>query len=223
MARPALVIFDCDGVLVDSEPIAMRVLLETLCEAGLTLDPALGYTRFLGRSLASTIAILDQEFGLALGPRHLDGMRERLYAAFRKDLRPVPGIAGVLAGLRLPFCVASSSQPERIRLSLELTRLSPYFEGRMFSATMVERGKPAPDLFLHAAAAMGAAPPDCLVIEDSPAGLVAAQAAGMRAVGFVGGGHAAAAGLRTTLGALNPDHILEEMDDLPDLLDAGPR
>ena len=133
----SLVIFDCDGVLVDSEPIALRLLLETLDEAGLPLDPEEAHARFLGRSLASTREILAQDYRIALTDDALAEMRHRLYAAFRAELRPIPGIAEALNALPAPYCVASSSQPERIELSLTVAGLWPYFRGRAFSATMV--------------------------------------------------------------------------------------
>jgi HAD superfamily hydrolase (TIGR01509 family) len=209
-----LVVFDCDGVLVDSEPIAMRVLLETLAAAGLDLDEAAGYERLLGRSLAGVREILAEDFGIVLDDAALATMRRRLYAAFRAELRPIPGIEGTLDRLALPYCVASSSQPERIEVSLRATGLWPRFAGRAFSATMVARGKPAPDLFLHAARTMGFAPGDCLVVEDSPAGIEAAQAGGMRVIGFLGGTHARRPAHRAAVAALAPDRIIEDITDL---------
>ena len=215
---PDLVIFDCDGVLVDSEPLSMRILLDTLGAAGLTLDPATGYDRFLGRSLAGTVAILRDEFGLTLGEPALAEMRRRLYAAFRAELQPIPHVAEVLAALPCPFCVASSSQPERIELSLRVTGLWPAFAGRVFSATMVARGKPAPDLFLHAAAALGHPPAACLVVEDSPAGVRAARAAAMSVVAYAGGSHAAGERHRAAIAALAPDAVIDDMRALLPLL-----
>jgi HAD superfamily hydrolase (TIGR01509 family) len=211
---PGLVIFDCDGVLVDSEPIALRILLETLDASGLALDAGTASDRFLGRSLASTRAILAEDFGLALSDAALTAMRRRLHDAFRVELAPVPGVADTLAALTQPFCVASSSLPERIELSLRLTGLWPRFEGRMFSATEVARGKPAPDLFLYAARSMGYAPSDCLVVEDSPAGIEAAKSAGMRVVAFTGGSHATSEAHRAAIAALGPDAVIDDMHAL---------
>ena len=146
-----LVIFDCDGVLVDSEPIALRLLLDTLAAGGVELTPAEADALFLGRSLATTREIVARDYGLTVTDAALDDMRRALYAAFRAELEPIPGIAETLDALPVPYCVASSSQPERVQLSLEVTGLWPRFAGRAFSSTMVARGKPAPDLFLHAA------------------------------------------------------------------------
>lgn len=213
-----LVLFDCDGVLVDSEPIAMRLLLETLDEAGLPLDADEAHARFLGRSLASTREILAEEYRIALTDAALAEMRGRLYAAFRSELRPIPGIAAALDALPCRFCVASSSQPERIELSLTVTGLWPRFQGRAFSATMVARGKPAPDLFLFAAERMGYAPAACLVVEDSPAGILAAQAAGMRVVAFTGGGHATGHEHLAGVRRLEPDAVIADMSALPGLV-----
>ena len=219
---PALVIFDCDGVLVDSEPIALRLLLETLATAGLTLDPETAHARFLGRSLASTRAIIARDFGLALPDPALAEMRRRLYAAFRSELQPIPGIAATLDALPCPYCVASSSQPERIALALTVTGLWPRFDGRAFSATMVDRGKPAPDLFLYAAGTLGYAPAACTVVEDSPAGIIAAKAAGMRVVAFTGGSHATTDAHRAAIAELAPDALIDDIRDLVSLCTADP-
>jgi HAD superfamily hydrolase (TIGR01509 family) len=216
-----LVIFDCDGVLVDSEPISLRLLVDTLAEAGLDLDPAEADARFLGRSLASTREILARDYALDITDAALDTMRARLYAAFRAELQPIPGIAETLDALPVPFCVASSSQPERIELSLTVTGLWPRFAGRAFSATMVARGKPAPDLFLFAAKSLGYDPGVCLVVEDSPAGIRAAQAAGMRVVAFTGGSHAASDEHLSRVTALRPDAVIADICALRGLVPAS--
>ena len=174
MAPIKLVIFDCDGVLVDSEPLAMRVLLELIAEQGIAMTSEVAFRSYLGRSLASISESLTQSHGAHLDEVSLRSMRDRLYALYRRELKPTSWIDDILAGLELPFCVASSSQVERIRLSLELTGLSRRFGENIYSASMVANGKPAPDLFLHAAREMGVAPEHCLVIEDSPAGILAA-------------------------------------------------
>lgn len=218
MARPGLVIFDCDGVLVDSEPIALRLLLSTLAAAGLVLTPREADELFLGRSLATTREIVARDYGVTVSDAALDAMRRELYAAFADELQPIPGIAETLDALSSPYCVASSSQPERIELSLRVTGLWSRFEGRAFSSTMVKHGKPAPDLFLLAAERLGHDPADCLVVEDSPAGIMAAQAAEMRVVGFTGGSHAHSDRHRADVAALRPDAIIDRMPALLDLL-----
>lgn len=218
MAEPGLVIFDCDGVLVDSEPISVAVLLDVLAEAGCHIDPATSYARMLGHSLPSVMQLLRDDYGLVLTDRHLTELRKRLYARFRSDLRPNAHVAETLLALNCPRCVASSSQPERIRLSLSVTGLLDLLEPHIFSATMVENGKPAPDLFLYAARHMGVAPADCVVIEDSTAGIQAAKAAGMRVIAFTGGSHAIPAQLDLRARALDPCAVIDRMQDLPPLL-----
>ena len=213
-----LIIFDCDGVLVDSEPLAMRVLVAAIAAQGITVTTEAAYRDFLGRSLASISTSLLDSHGAPLGPAALASMRGDLYALYHQELRPSPGLPEMLGQLKIPFCVASSSELERIRLSLELTGLLPWFEPNIFSASMVENGKPAPDLFLHAARQMGVAPANCLVIEDSPAGIMAARNAGMAVFGYTGGSHVAPAGLHAAIAALSPDAIFDDMHALPDRL-----
>lgn len=209
-----LVIFDCDGVLVDSEPISLAVLVEALAAAGVAMSEEEAHARFLGRSLKSMSEILHDEYGLAVDTAFLDSMRKVLYERFRAELRPIDGIAETVDGLGIAHCVASSSQPERIRLSLSVTGLIDRFEPNIFSATMVSRGKPAPDLFLHASASMGVDPARCVVVEDSPAGIEAAKSAGMRVVAFTGGSHARTPRHRETLLDLKPDALFDDMREL---------
>ncbi|UJW87107.1 HAD family hydrolase [Devosia sp. SL43] len=216
MSAIDLIIFDCDGVLVDSEPLAMRVLVAAIAAQGIEVTTETAYRDYLGRSLASISASLVDSHGAPLGAAALQSMRDDLYALYRQELRANPGLPAILSQLDTPFCVASSSSPERILLSLELTGLLPWFKHTIYSASMVEHGKPAPDLFLHAAQAMGANPRRCLVIEDSPAGITAAQRAGMRVFGYVGGSHIARGGLLAEIETLGPDDIFDDMHALPD-------
>jgi len=217
-----LVIFDCDGVLVDSEPISIGVLLDTIAAAGGSIEESLAYDRFLGRSMATICALLRDDFGLVVTDAHLAEMRSALHARFRAELKPISGIREAIAAIPLRRCVASSSKPERIRLSLQVTGLLEFFEPDIYSSTMVERGKPAPDLFLHAAAAMGVDPAACVVVEDSPAGVEAARKAGMRVLAFSGGSHAAGPSIRAAIAALRPDAEFADMRDLPGLIDRLP-
>lgn len=184
-----LVIFDCDGVLIDSEIISARMLVDELSRLGVRID--LGYVarHFLGRSYPVVMAQIRAEFGLDLPPDFEDAYRARLLDAFRRELKVMPGVARVLARMGLPWCVATSSSPRRAEMSLQLAGLWPLVEGRLFTASEVARGKPAPDLFLHAAARMGADPARCLVVEDSLTGIRAARAAGMAVWRFTGGSH----------------------------------
>jgi len=187
--RPvSLLVFDCDGVLVDSEPLACRIGAETLTDHGFTItyEEFLG---FVGRSAQDIHAMMETRFGRPVPTDIRAASRERLFAAFRAELRAIEGIAAVIDALGVPACVASSSDLERLALALGVTGLAPLFGPRVFSATQVTRGKPAPDLFLFAAAQCGVPPAACLVVEDSPAGIAAAVAAGMCPIGFTGGGH----------------------------------
>lgn len=215
---PELVIFDCDGVLVDSEMISVSVLTSVVREAGGEIDNDAIFGRFLGRSMASVADTLRTDFDVTITAEHLSEIRRRLFARFARELEPIPGVIRALAGIRSPFCVASSSQVERILLSLELTGLLEFFDTRIYSSSMVENGKPAPDLFLHAAKANGARPERCLVIEDSSAGIMAARNAGMSVFAFVGGSHAGPAGLAREAAALAPDAIFDNMAMLPELI-----
>lgn len=214
----ALVIFDCDGVLVDSETISFAVLRDIIVGAGISISESDAYRRFLGRNMETIAYILEKDFGLAGATGHLSVMRDRVNDCFRRELRAIGSVTNVIDQLPLPFCVASSSQPERIRLSLALTGLLERFEPHIYSSSMVKNGKPEPDLFLHAARSMGVAPEACVVIEDSPAGIDAARRAGMYVFGFTGGSHAGPAQLAETIGALKPDAIFDDMADLPQLL-----
>jgi HAD superfamily hydrolase (TIGR01509 family) len=215
--RTPLLIFDCDGVLVDSEVLATRVLIDGIRAAGGEIDEAQAFRDYIGISAASALALIARDCGVTFNEAQLAAMRTRLAERMRAELRAIPGVAEVLGALPLARCVASSSAPERIRLSLQVTGLLPLFE-HIYSASMVERGKPAPDLFLHAAGRLGYQPGDCIVIEDSPAGILAAQAAGMRVLAFTGGEHAAISGLQDRVSKLQPDAVFGEMALLPALL-----
>jgi HAD superfamily hydrolase (TIGR01509 family) len=188
-SRFQLVIFDCDGVLVDSEPIINRVHANMLTTCGYAIGEADLVRRFCGMSDPEMLAIIEREWGRELPPTYAERVGEVIEQALRSSLVAIPGIVETLDALLLPMCVASSSTLEQIRRKLELTGLLGHFGENLFSAAMVARGKPAPDLFLYAARQLGAAPRDCLVVEDSPAGIVAALAAEMTAIGFCGGGH----------------------------------
>lgn len=187
---PDLVIFDCDGVLVDSERIAVKIDVELLAELGWELTPDEVVRRFLGRSEADCVREVEEHIGRPLPPEVSFESEERYRAAFESGLQAVPGVVAVLEQLDaagIATCVASSGTHEKMRFTLGLTGLYDRFEGRIFSVEEVGRGKPAPDLFLHAAASTGVDPLACAVIEDSAYGLEAALAAGMWPLGFAGG------------------------------------
>jgi HAD superfamily hydrolase (TIGR01509 family) len=185
--RPRLVIFDCDGVLVDSERIAVRIDVQVLARLGWSLTEAEVIERFVGRTQEFMTSEIEAQLGRRLPPGWETEFEPLYREAFETELRPVDGVVEALDAITAPTCVASSSGHERIRKALELTRLLYRFSGRIFSAEEVARGKPAPDLFLHAAAHLGVAPADCAVVEDSRHGVEAARAAGMRAFAYAGG------------------------------------
>ena len=213
-ADNGLVIFDCDGVLVDSEPLSIAVLVQAMRDNGIEIDEEGAYQRFLGKSLATLIDTLETEFNVFADQAFLDRIREDLYTKFRQELQPISGISETLDALKMRRCVASSSQLERIKLSLGLTGLLDRLEPDIFSASMVKRGKPAPDLFLYAAQQMGVAPEHCIVVEDSPAGIMAARAAGMIVFAFTGGSHASSAHYCAELTRLAPEVVFDAMPDL---------
>ena len=216
MTRPLeLVIFDCDGVLVDSERLAVRVEAAVLAELGWPLSQAEVIERFMGRSQSFMLEAIQERLGEDLP----DGWRElldrRYRAAYEAELTPVDGVVEALDRIAIPTCVASGGSHETLRHTLGLTGLYERFQGRIFSATEVAEGKPAPDLFLHAAARLGAEPAACAVVEDSRYGVQAARAAGMLASGYTGGltPPERLAGPRTVL--------FDDMRRLPDLLAAA--
>jgi HAD superfamily hydrolase (TIGR01509 family) len=186
---PDLVIFDCDGVLVDSEVISSRVFMECLAEIGvvLTLEDMMAFG--IGKNSTTLAAAIEQEFGVTLPAGFIEGRRAQIMNAFTSELRPIEGISELLAALKPKRCVASNSHIDRVRHALTTTALLPHLDPHIYTAAMVERGKPAPDLFLFAAAQHGIRPERCLVVEDSLSGVVAALAAGMPVIGFVGGSH----------------------------------
>jgi HAD superfamily hydrolase (TIGR01509 family) len=207
-----LVIFDCDGVLVDSEPIAVRIDVEMLAEVGVEMSEAEVIKLFLGRSPEVLLAETEARLGGRAPEGWFERGQARLREAFEADLVPVPGIETALDAIDVATCVASSSGHELLRLKLELTGLYERFAGAIFSAADVANGKPAPDLFLHAARQIGVDPSSCVVVEDSPYGVQAARAAGMDALGYAGGLTPAwvLAGPRTV--------VFDDMRLLPELL-----
>ena len=182
-----LVIFDCDGVLVDSERIAVRVEAEYLAELGWPLTEAEIAERFMGRTAEYMDEAIEAHLGVRLPPDWKDQFQRRYLDAFVADLVPVDGVVEALDQITVPTCVASSGSHDKLRFTLGHTGLYERFEGRIFSGYEVANGKPAPDLFLHSAARMGADPARCAVVEDTLYGVMAARAAGMRVFGYAGG------------------------------------
>jgi HAD superfamily hydrolase (TIGR01509 family) len=181
---PELVIFDCDGVLVDSERLANRVLAALLTEIGLPTSVEQSITSYMGRSMPACLELIESRLGTPVPAGFVETYYARLFEAFECDLRPVPGVVEALDAITATTCVASSGSHERIGRALRRTGLLDRFGDRIFSAEDVARPKPFPDLFVHAAATLGCEPSACIVVEDSPAGVAAGVAAGMRVLGY---------------------------------------
>lgn len=184
-----LVIFDCDGVIADSEVISARVLIEELAREGIAIDFDHVRRHFLGRSFPTVAGMIREERAQTLPADFEMRYRRRLLDRFATEMRPTEGVVAALGALRVASCVATSSSPERVARTLALLGLAERFGRNVFTASEVRHGKPAPDLFLHAARQMGAPPARTLVIEDSVPGLIAASAAGMTAWAYTGGEH----------------------------------
>jgi phosphoglycolate phosphatase len=207
-----LIIFDCDGVLIDSEPIVNRVFVEMLGELGYRLDYEATLREFSGAAMRSRLETSQQRFGWSPPAGFVRDFEQRLLDAMRRHLRPVPGVREVLDQLRRPRCVASNGTHDDMRFRLGLTELLEDFEPYLFSASEVARPKPAPDLFLHAAQSMSVAPERCVIIEDSVTGVHAGVEAGMTVFGLA----------RLTPAALLQDagaRVFDRMGDLPKLLE----
>ena len=212
MTEPDLIIFDCDGVLVDSEVLSCRCLSEVLAGHGIDLGLDQALDLFLGRSVS---AVLDHyQTSGGLNPEQFSAeLRTGVRAAFLAALCPIEGVNSVLEGLQIPHCVASSSDIDRVTFSLSLTGLAPHFDKRLFTSQMVTRGKPAPDLFLYAADRMRADPRRTLVVEDSVSGVMAGKAAGMTVWGFVGGSHYQSRDGKAILHQAGADRVFGRMAD----------
>ncbi len=210
-----LIIFDCDGVLVDSEMLSATVLTAQLAKIGIDLSFDQFRDDFLGRSFAKATARLSARTGMTLPDNFQTQYFDRLLQMFATDLQAMPGVHRVLDSMTVAHCVASSSLPARLDMALRVCDLERYFGSSIYSATLVPNAKPAPDLFLYAANAHGAHPSRCLVIEDSAMGVLAAQAAGMTAWHFAGGAHIAAGYALPT--DLQTERVVHNMTVLHDL------
>jgi len=212
-----LVIFDCDGVLVDSEVISCRAHAETLTRHGYPITADQVLDRFLGMSDREARLTIESELGRALPADFETQMKQAALRYYAHDLRNIPHIDETIAAIDLPKCVASSGTPEKIRHGLETAGLYHLLAPNIFSATQVRNGKPAPDLFLFAASQMATAPGRCVVIEDSVPGITGARAAGMTVLGFHGGSHCRP-GYEDILRAAGAAATFDDMRELPDLL-----
>ena len=206
------VIFDCDGVLVDSEPIGNQVLVDMANTLGANIDLDYAYKYFKGNSMQSCAHMIADLIPGPLPRDFIQDYRKQSFEAFRKYIKPVNGIREVINNLEINYCVASSGPENKIRLNLELTGLLRYFENKIFSCYSIEKWKPDPAIFIWAAESMGFEPQECLVVEDSPIGVAAAKAGGFDVAGYLEHDY------RKELSEL-VDYKLQSMKDLTSLLD----
>lgn len=222
----SLLIFDCDGVLIDSEILVCRITSEELTRLGYPIGVDEVIRRFAGRAEPSMIAEVERDWGQPVPPAYYTRVRARIAQSYATELRAIPEVTETLAQIRSPICVASSSYPEKLLAGLRATWLLDRFGDNVVSATRVAHGKPAPDVFIYAAGWMRTPVEQCLVIEDSVPGVHAARAAGMRVLGFVGGRHCGPAHASALLDA-GAEAVIERMGDLrfavPEAFGSGER
>ena len=216
-AETELVIFDLDGVLVDSEIVMARLLTERLRTAGIAIDTPTLIRRFHYTPIETIPKRLGREQGVTVADDLVADLWEVYYRVLETELNAIAGAEETVAALGLPKCIASGSRPENLRWKLQHVGLLDHFEPALFSAFDVPHGKPAPDVFLHAAARMKARPESCLVIEDAVVGVQAARAAGMPVLGFAGGGHWYP-GMEESLAAAGADAVLSDLRDLAGMI-----
>ena len=209
----ALVIFDCDGVLVDSESIGTAVLARAAISEGAAIGEDEALRLFRGLKMAECVVEIERRLGRPIRDDFVADVRHAMAIIFERDLRAIAGVHAALAAITLPVCVASNGPMPKMRHTLGLTNLLGHFEGRLFSAYDVGVWKPDPGLFLHAARTLGADPSRCVVVEDSLAGIRAANAAGMRVLGYAAGDAYAMSELAT-----ESAELFHSMDELPTLL-----
>jgi HAD superfamily hydrolase (TIGR01509 family) len=221
MAETELVIFDCDGVLVDSEVPANRGFAEYLQANGLNLTTDEVLEEFVGLSLKTCAQIALDKYGVQLPDSFIPDIRRSTAEVLAREVEPIAGVRAAVEAMGLATCVASSGEIDKMQLTLGKTGVLDLFEGRLYSATEVKNGKPAPDIFLLAAERMGFAPDRCVVIEDSPYGIQGACAAGMRALGFCGGGHRKLERDSVMLLNAGAEIVFDDMARLPGLVAMG--
>ncbi|MBV5266531.1 HAD family hydrolase [Pinisolibacter aquiterrae] len=214
-----LIIFDCDGVLIDSEIVAARLEAEAITALGLPMTAQEICTRFAGTTTREVWATLERELGRPLPAGFFETHLAHVRDVFSREIEAIPGVHTVIERLEVPYCVASSTQLPSLITNLGTAGLAHLFDGHLYSASQVKRPKPAPDVFLFAASQMGSDPADCLVIEDSLAGVTAARRAGMPVIGFTGGSHVGP-GHAERLIEVGAASTFERMTDLPAILAA---
>lgn len=214
-----LIIFDCDGVIVDSEIIAARMEARLLSDAGFVIDAQDLAERFAGMTWKDILLAVEKEANIPLQASLLDKPEKALDAKLAKSVKGIAGVRRAALSIPLPRCICSNSSPHRIKAMLKRAGTLDLFEANIFSTAMVDKPKPAPDIFLHAAAEMGVEPARAVVIEDSSHGIEGARAAGMRVIGFTGGSHTypSHADRLTEAGA---ETVVNRMADLPATVEA---
>lgn len=212
-----MLIFDCDGVLIDSEVLICRIVAESLTKIGFPMTTEMVIQRFAGRPGPAMRREIEHEWGRTLPSGFSETVHSASMAAYHRELKIMPGILEALARIKTPVCVASSSEPDKLRLGLSLVGLEATFDPNILSASMVRHGKPAPDLFIFAAGWLRTPPAQCLVIEDSVAGTTAAVQAGIPVVGFTGGSHCPV-GHDKRLREAGACEVIAYMRELPDVV-----
>ena len=210
-----MVVFDCDGVLVDSEPITNLVLMDCLNQLGWAISLNETYETFIGHSVKEKMPYIEEKIGMTLPENFLQEFQRRRDEALRQQVRAIPEVEQVLKKLQMaamPFCVASGADGKKMQITLGHTGLLPYFEGRMFSGSDVARTKPAPDVYLLAAQRMATVAERCVAIEDTVAGVTAGVAAGMHVIGFTRTSKA------EPLLAAGAKQVFGDMRDLPEMI-----
>lgn len=212
-----LIIFDCDGVLVDSEMLSQRVLIEMLKEIGVVVSQEYFLTHFLGYNFEHVTAKVFSDFSVKLTAEFRENYRDKLIKVFAVELQKTQDLTWMLSQINVNSCVATSGSPEKVKNSLHYTKLDQYFSNRVYTSSEVKNGKPAPDLFLHAANKMAVAPQNCLVIEDSNAGVRAGLAANMQVIRYVGASHLS--GIKTKIldDVTTINHWTELFEQVPSL------
>lgn len=209
MSKYKCIIFDCDGVLVDSEPVSIQILVDMANSYGANIDLAYGMKHFKGSFMSACENKISELIPSKLPDSFQDDYRQKSFEAFKKNMKPVEGIKNLLDNLTMPFCVASSGPEDKIRLNLGLSGLLPYFENKIFSCYTIQKWKPDPAVFLWAAESMGFQPEACLVIEDSLSGVRAANAGGFDVFGFTAHDYTNELQLEATKTFKNMNELLE--------------
>ena len=220
MSGIELIVFDFDGVLVDSETMGCQIWSDVFAKYGMTVPARDIMEKYTGKTGTLICSLIEKEYGYHLPEGFLDEVNETTESIMAKSLKTVSGVLETMPVFRIPVCIASGSRPKRLNMCLDVTGLRPYFpEETVFSSHFVKHGKPAPDLFFYAAGKMNVSPENCLVVEDSSSGIIGAKAAGMRSFGFVGASHCTPERGRQLIES-GAELLFDDFKKLPELLKA---